>query len=64
MEITATAPMKCPHCQREQEDGPAGDYVVAGRVGEESRAYDDCVWCDQPYSAIIDSEGIVHVTAE
>lgn len=41
---------KCPHCGVEQED-PAGDLVIPGRVGNASIATSMCDVCDFEYTA-------------
>jgi hypothetical protein len=47
---------KCPHCKGEME-GEAKDYVIPGREGEASRAYDDHYECEGRFSAVLLPDG-------
>ncbi len=44
-DLSATDPVRCPHCHAEQE-GTAEDYVVPGRIGPASRFLERCTECD------------------
>lgn len=45
MQLSAGDKMLCPHCRKEQE-GLVDDYVVPGKVGGFSAAYDECGYCN------------------
>ena len=46
--VNADEVLKCPACGEEQ-DGTAGDFTIAGRVGVASGSEDRCIWCDQHF---------------
>lgn len=39
----------CPACGKEQED-PVEDYVIPGRIGDQSTQIHECPWCDAKFS--------------
>ncbi len=53
--------LKCPHCHAEQ-DGIAGDFVIPGKLGKDSRAEDRCVECDKKFSCETLPCGSIEVT--
>ena len=54
--LQATDAVHCPSCQKPQF-GPAADYVIPGRTGDESRALDECIECYVPFSVLLTATG-------
>lgn len=46
----------CPSCRKPQ-DGPAADYVIPGRTGEESKALEECIECYAPFTVLLNAAG-------
>lgn len=50
----------CPHCKKDQE-GPAQDWVIPGRIGTASSAKEQCGYCDKWFSALRNNHGEIEV---
>lgn len=53
-------PAMCPHCRKDPSGGdnaPIKDFVVPGRVGDESAAEDRCYDCNKPFIAMKNPSG-------